>query len=113
MIQPLIIIVIFLALLLGYLAWIVVASRQELKTHRTYRRKADDNKKTVIDFYDLAFNKKDMDAAAKFLDDDYIQHNPAGTHRKNRVYEGYRAADEGSTRTGKPNSNRLSRKRTW
>lgn len=34
------------------------------------------NKKTVIDFYDKAINKKDFEAASVHLGDKYIQHNP-------------------------------------
>jgi len=34
------------------------------------------NKKLVLEFYDLAINKKDYDAAAKYLGDKYVQHNP-------------------------------------
>jgi predicted SnoaL-like aldol condensation-catalyzing enzyme len=34
------------------------------------------NKKNVLAFYELALNKKDFDAAAKYLGPRYIQHNP-------------------------------------
>jgi len=34
------------------------------------------NKKVVIEFYDLALNKMDFDAAAKHFGPRYIQHNP-------------------------------------
>ena len=34
------------------------------------------NKRTVLDFYDQALNKKDFDAAAKHFGPHYIQHNP-------------------------------------
>ena len=34
------------------------------------------NKKTVIDFYDKAINRKDFDAAKVHLGTRYIQHNP-------------------------------------
>jgi predicted SnoaL-like aldol condensation-catalyzing enzyme len=34
------------------------------------------NKKAVAEFYELAVNKKDFDAAAKFLGSRYVQHNP-------------------------------------
>ena len=34
------------------------------------------NKKAVVEFYDLALNKKDFDAASKFFGPKYIQHNP-------------------------------------
>jgi len=34
------------------------------------------NKKKVAEFYEQAINKKDFDAAAKYLGPRYIQHNP-------------------------------------
>jgi predicted SnoaL-like aldol condensation-catalyzing enzyme len=34
------------------------------------------NKKAVVEFYDLVINKKDFDAAAKFIGPRYVQHNP-------------------------------------
>jgi predicted SnoaL-like aldol condensation-catalyzing enzyme len=34
------------------------------------------NKKAVVEFYDLAINKKDFEAASKFLGPRYVQHNP-------------------------------------
>jgi len=34
------------------------------------------NKKNVVAFYDLALNKKDFDAASKYLGPRYTQHNP-------------------------------------
>ena len=34
------------------------------------------NKKAVVEFYDLALNKKDFDAASKYFGQKYIQHNP-------------------------------------
>lgn len=37
------------------------------------------NKKTVLAFYETAINKKDFNAAAKFLGPKYIQHNPLVT----------------------------------
>ena len=39
-------------------------------------RQEEANKKTAIAFYDAAINKKDFDAASKYLGDKYIQHNP-------------------------------------
>ena len=39
--------------------------------------KLERNKKNVIEFYDLAFNKcKPKEAVEKYTGDDYIQHNP-------------------------------------
>jgi predicted SnoaL-like aldol condensation-catalyzing enzyme len=34
------------------------------------------NKKTVVEFYEQAINRKDFDAAAKHLGARYLQHNP-------------------------------------
>ena len=34
------------------------------------------NKKAALEFYDLAINKKDYEAASKYLGADYKQHNP-------------------------------------
>ena len=36
------------------------------------------NKRNVVEFYDLALNKKDFAAASKYLGSRYIQHNPVG-----------------------------------
>ena len=40
------------------------------------QEKEEMNKKTVIAFYDNAINKKNFEAASKYLGDVYIQHNP-------------------------------------
>lgn len=37
---------------------------------------ADENKKLVLEFYERVLNKKDADAAAKYVVPHYIQHNP-------------------------------------
>src|SRR5664279_4502483 len=34
------------------------------------------NKKTVLEFYEQGLNRKDFDAAAKFIGPRYVQHNP-------------------------------------
>lgn len=36
----------------------------------------EDNKKTVIKFYEEVFRKRDLSAVDGFMHDDYIQHNP-------------------------------------
>ncbi len=36
----------------------------------------EDNKKTVIEFYEAAINKKDFDSAVKYIGSRYTQHNP-------------------------------------
>ena len=35
-----------------------------------------ENKKNVVEFYDMAINQKDFDAASKFIGPRYTQHNP-------------------------------------
>jgi predicted SnoaL-like aldol condensation-catalyzing enzyme len=37
---------------------------------------AEENKKVVLTFEDLAFVKKDLDKAVELFSEDYIQHNP-------------------------------------
>jgi predicted SnoaL-like aldol condensation-catalyzing enzyme len=39
-------------------------------------KQMEENKKTVTAFYDAAINRKDFDAAAKFIGPRYVQHNP-------------------------------------
>lgn len=34
------------------------------------------NKQTVLEFYETAFNRKDIAAVAAFIGDRYVQHNP-------------------------------------
>ena len=36
----------------------------------------EQNRRTVVEFYDKAINQKDFDAAAKYLGPRYTQHNP-------------------------------------
>lgn len=38
--------------------------------------KEERNKRNVVEFYNLAINEKDFDAAEKYIGDRYIQHNP-------------------------------------
>ena len=40
------------------------------------QKQMEENKKTVVEFYDAAINQKNFDAAAKFLGPRYTQHNP-------------------------------------
>jgi predicted SnoaL-like aldol condensation-catalyzing enzyme len=40
------------------------------------RETMEANKKAALEFYDLAINKKDYEAALKYIGDDYKQHNP-------------------------------------
>lgn len=44
--------------------------------HATDAQQMEANKKAVAEFYDLAINKKDFDAASKFIGPRYVQHNP-------------------------------------
>jgi len=39
-------------------------------------KQMEDNKQVVVQFYDLAINQKNFEAAAKFLGPRYVQHNP-------------------------------------
>ena len=41
-----------------------------------YAADLEANKKNVVEFYEQAINKKDFDAASKYLGPRYIQHNP-------------------------------------
>jgi predicted SnoaL-like aldol condensation-catalyzing enzyme len=43
---------------------------------QTAKQKMEANKKVVIDFYNLGLNKKDYEAASKYLGPRYVQHNP-------------------------------------
>ena len=48
---------------------------------------AEKNKKIVVDFYELAFNKhKPTEAANKYIGDKYIQHNPNVPDGANAFY---------------------------
>jgi predicted SnoaL-like aldol condensation-catalyzing enzyme len=44
--------------------------------HRAAAQQSEVNKRNVVEFYDLAINKKDFAAASKYLGPRYIQHNP-------------------------------------
>jgi len=39
-------------------------------------KQMEENKKAVLEFYDLAINQKNFEAAAKFIGPRYVQHNP-------------------------------------
>lgn len=51
-------------------------SFQPAYSHDMEREKEEMNKKIVLEFYDNAINRKDFEAASKYLGDVYIQHNP-------------------------------------
>ena len=44
--------------------------------HAADAKQMDANKKAAVEFYDLAINQKNFEAAAKFLGPRYVQHNP-------------------------------------
>ena len=44
--------------------------------HRALAQQLEANKRNVVEFYDLALNKKDFAAASKYLGSRYTQHNP-------------------------------------
>jgi predicted SnoaL-like aldol condensation-catalyzing enzyme len=44
--------------------------------HAADAKRMEDNKKNVVQFYEAAINKKDFDAAVKYIGSRYTQHNP-------------------------------------
>jgi predicted SnoaL-like aldol condensation-catalyzing enzyme len=44
--------------------------------HAADAKQMEANKKAVVEFYDLAINQKNFEAAAKFIGPRYVQHNP-------------------------------------
>ncbi len=44
--------------------------------HAADQKQMEENKKAVVEFYGLAINQKNFEAAAKFLGPRYVQHNP-------------------------------------
>ncbi len=58
--------------LLAFATAIVVAPA----AHAADAAQMEQNKKVVLEFYDLAINKKDFEAASKFIGPRYTQHNP-------------------------------------
>ncbi len=72
--HPSISISIILVLLLSYFVIVVLASRQATK--RTHR-KADDNKKAVLDFYEGVYHYDSKNLPLEELDSNYIQHDPS------------------------------------
>ncbi len=58
--------------LLAFAAALVVAPA----AHAANDAQMEQNKKVVVEFYDLAINKKDFEAASKFIGPRYTQHNP-------------------------------------
>jgi predicted SnoaL-like aldol condensation-catalyzing enzyme len=48
----------------------------------TAQERLDRNRKAVLEFYDLAINKKNFAAAEKYMGPRYIQHNPTAADGK-------------------------------
>jgi predicted SnoaL-like aldol condensation-catalyzing enzyme len=62
------------------IAWLWLAAAGLLVSGAPIPAAADDtreaNKKTVVEFYEAAINRKDFEAASKFFGPRYVQHNP-------------------------------------
>jgi predicted SnoaL-like aldol condensation-catalyzing enzyme len=62
------------------IAWLWLAAAGLLVSSAPIPAAADDtreaNKKTVVEFYEAAINRKDFEAASKFFGPRYVQHNP-------------------------------------
>ena len=62
------------------IAWLWLAAAGLLISSAPIPAAADDtreaNKKTVVEFYEAAINRKDFEAASKFFGPRYVQHNP-------------------------------------
>ncbi|MBV8838593.1 MAG: ester cyclase [Alphaproteobacteria bacterium] len=56
--------------------WFVPIAALAMMIGSAHAADLDANKKAVTEFYDLALNKKDFEAASKFFGPKYIQHNP-------------------------------------
>jgi predicted SnoaL-like aldol condensation-catalyzing enzyme len=63
------------------IAWLWLAAAGLLVSSAPIPAAADDtreaNKKTVVEFYEAAINRKDFEAASKFFGPRYVQHNPS------------------------------------
>jgi predicted SnoaL-like aldol condensation-catalyzing enzyme len=44
--------------------------------HAADAQQMEANKKAVVEFYDAAINKKDFEAASRYIGSRYVQHNP-------------------------------------
>ena len=56
--------------------WLVPIAMLAMMTAGAHAADLEANKKTVVEFYEAALNKKDFEAASKFFGPKYIQHNP-------------------------------------
>lgn len=52
------------------------------ETGNTAPERQDANTKAVLEFYELAINRKDFEAAEKYLGPHYVQHNPSAADGK-------------------------------
>jgi predicted SnoaL-like aldol condensation-catalyzing enzyme len=62
------------SILIAALATLASCAQQDCE--QAANAAAEQNKKTVVAFYDAAINGKDFAAASVYLGDKYIQHNP-------------------------------------
>ncbi|WP_367606835.1 nuclear transport factor 2 family protein [Legionella sp. W05-934-2] len=69
--------IIYLLMLLGFPAGVYAGLSNLTNTKELTVNVLERNKKNVVEFYDLMFNKnKPAEAIAKYVGDSYIQHNP-------------------------------------
>jgi len=54
----------------------LAALAQEIDRNESATAKLENNKRTVLAFYDAAINRKDFAAASKYMGETYTQHNP-------------------------------------
>jgi predicted SnoaL-like aldol condensation-catalyzing enzyme len=57
---------------------VLVTLGSVILTHPAYGadKQEEQNKKTVVEFYEKAINQKDFEAASKYMGPRYTQHNP-------------------------------------
>ena len=55
---------------------VILPAAQPAAPSDTDNAQIEANKKLVLEFYDLTFNKRDLSSVDKYLDKNYIQHNP-------------------------------------
>ena len=60
------------------IATVLLALSFVFMTHSVHGagKQEEQNKKTVVEFYEKAINQKDFEAASKYLGPRYTQHNP-------------------------------------
>lgn len=62
---------------LSGMATVVMFMTTAVVLAETSQDRLEANKKTVLEFYELAINQKDFAAAEKYIGPQYIQHNPS------------------------------------